>query len=94
MLEINCPFCGRRPESEFWCIGEGTASIPSLDASASDVRDYLYFRANKGGDITERWVHRLGCGEWLAVSRNTRSNAIAAVSFSGGISETGGQHAG
>ena len=94
MLEINCPFCGKRPESEFWCIGEGTAWIPPLDASTSDVQDYLYFRTNKGGDIVERWVHRLGCGEWLTVARNTRTNAIATVSFSSDISESGGWHAG
>ncbi|MFL9933919.1 sarcosine oxidase subunit delta [Paraburkholderia sp. RL18-103-BIB-C] len=91
MLEINCPFCGKRSEAEFWCIGEGTAMIPSLDASADDLQKYLYFRTNKGGDILERWVHRHGCGEWLTVQRNTKTNVISSVSFMTDGSSTEGR---
>jgi sarcosine oxidase subunit delta len=91
MLEIDCPFCGKRPEAEFWCIGEGTALIPSLDASADDLQNYLYFRTNSGGEISERWVHRHGCGEWLTVHRNTKTNAILSVSFMNDDSNTRGR---
>lgn len=91
MLEINCPFCGKRGESEFWCIGEGSANIPRLDASADDVQKYLYFRKNPGGEIVERWVHRLGCGEWLTVRRDTRTHRIASVSYLNAVDlEAGG----
>ncbi|WP_321792417.1 sarcosine oxidase subunit delta [Burkholderia pyrrocinia] len=93
MLEINCPFCGRRPESEFWCIGEGAAIIPGMDTTAAEVQRYLYFRSNSGGNIVERWVHRLGCGEWLSVTRNTYSNAILSVSFLNEVTANGSRHA-
>lgn len=81
MLEIDCPFCGKRAESEFWCIGEGTAQIPEKDMSSADLKRYLYVRENPGGEVLERWVHRFGCGEWLHVRRDTRTNAVHAVSF-------------
>jgi heterotetrameric sarcosine oxidase delta subunit len=81
MLEIDCPFCGKRSESEFWCIGEGTAKIPAKTLPATDLTSYLYIRDNPGGEVLERWVHRFGCGEWLHVHRDTRTNAIHSVSF-------------
>ncbi len=81
MLSIDCPVCGARPEAEFFCIGEGAAHIPALDASAAELADYLYVRTNAAGLQTERWVHRRGCGEWLSVTRDTRRNVIVAVGF-------------
>lgn len=81
MLKITCPFCGSRSESEFWCIGEGTAHIPAMDTSSAELMKYLYLRENPGGVVLERWVHRFGCGEWLHVERNTRTNEILSVRF-------------
>jgi sarcosine oxidase subunit delta len=81
MLEMQCPFCGKRPESEFWCIGEGAATIPDREMPADDLQHYLYFRPNESGIVSERWVHRFGCGEWLRVRRDTRDNRVVAVDF-------------
>jgi heterotetrameric sarcosine oxidase delta subunit len=81
MLEINCPFCGPRPESEFWCIGEGSTELLEATSSAHAVKDYLYLRSNTGADVTERWVHRYGCAEWLTVVRNTRTNRILKAEY-------------
>ena len=81
MLAITCPFCGTRPESEFYCIGEGLAMIPSKDMDADALQNHLYFRENPRGLIQESWVHRYGCGQWLTVHRDTRSNLIESVSY-------------
>jgi len=81
MLSIKCPVCGERPESEFFCLGEGKSHIPALDESEEEVYQALYVHDNSAGVIRERWVHRRGCQEWLSVERDTRTNTIKSVGF-------------
>ena len=51
MLQITCPFCGPRAESEFTCGGEGGIVRP-LHTEALDDRqwaDYVFMRHNPKG---------------------------------------------
>jgi sarcosine oxidase, subunit delta len=81
MFQINCPWCGPRAESEFLCGGQSNLVRPAVPSSVSDQdwATYLYFRTNRQGIVTERWVHRYGCGRWLNVTRNTKSHEIYQV---------------
>lgn len=76
MLRIACPYCGPRPESEFHCAGDADRRRPAPKASDEAWSDYLYVRANPKGLHRERWVHAAGCGQWLAVERDTVSHEI------------------
>lgn len=79
MLRIPCPYCGLRDQVEFRCGGEATVSRPSEPdrADAAEWADYLFYRDNPRGDLTERWVHSFGCGRWFTVTRNTCTHEIS-----------------
>ena len=47
--------------------------------SDDDWSRYLYMRSNTRGVLLERWVHKLGCGEWFNVARNTVTSEILSV---------------
>lgn len=81
MLEIKCPHCGPRAESEFRCGGESHIERPGPPSEVSDVTwaEYLYYRWNPKGVHFERWLHRFGCGRWFNVARDTASHQILAV---------------
>lgn len=81
MLQIKCPWCGDRAESEFRCGGEGHIARPVDPQVSSDEEwaDYLYFRENPKGIHFERWLHRFGCQRWFNVARNTVSHEILAI---------------
>ena len=89
MLLIACPFCGSRPESEFQCAGDADRRRPAADASDAAWANYLYVRANPRGLHRERWVHSAGCGQWLAVERDTVSHDIRATTPVGDLAERG-----
>ena len=81
MLLIECPFCGARAQTEF-AFGRQTAIARPQPAEAVDDRawaEYLFFRDNPKGDHYERWCHRLGCGLWFNVLRDTLTHEIRAV---------------
>lgn len=81
MLLIECPFCGRRPESEFGCGGESHVARPAPPENVSDETwgDYLFFRTNPRGLHAERWCHVMGCQQWFNVVRDVVSHEIRAV---------------
>ncbi len=81
MLELNCPFCGPRPEVEFRCGGEAAVRRPDDPASCGDREwsDYLWNRSNPRGRHVERWCHAHGCGRWFRVVRDTVSDRILEV---------------
>ena len=78
MLEINCPWCGMRNESEFSYGGEAHIVRPNDPQGVSDEQwaDYLYMRGNPKGIHREQWYHSQGCGRWFNVSRHTVSYEI------------------
>ncbi|MDY8110012.1 sarcosine oxidase subunit delta [Fulvimarina sp. 2208YS6-2-32] len=78
MLLIDCPNCGRRPESEFHCGGEAHIARPESPAAIDDQAwaEYLYYRTNPKGLHAERWRHGHGCGRWFNALRDTVSDRI------------------
>lgn len=78
MFEIECPYCGKRDQSEFTAHGEAHIVRPSDPASLSDEEwgDYVFFRNNPKGAHVERWVHTHGCRRWFNLARNTATHQI------------------
>lgn len=78
MIQIPCPWCGRRDEQEFSYFGEEDVTRPKDPASVSDATwaEYLYFRNNPRGPIKELWLHSAGCRSWFTISRDTVTNEI------------------
>jgi sarcosine oxidase subunit delta len=79
MMQIPCPCCGVRDESEFVCGGTTHIARPPLEASDLAWGEYLFFRENPKGMHLERWRHVYGCGSWFNVARDTLTHRIAAV---------------
>jgi len=81
MLLIDCPFCGPRAQSEFVCGGQSAIARPQPPEQVDDRAwgAYLYFRDNPKGEHYERWCHRLGCGLWFNLLRDTVTHEIRAV---------------
>lgn len=78
MLLIECPWCGKRAETEFSYGGEGGISRPQDPYALSDAdwADYLYARNNHQGLHRELWNHAQGCRRWFEVERDTLSYRI------------------
>ncbi len=73
MLQITCPWCGPRAESEFGCGGEAHIARPA-DTDALDDKqwgDYLFMRKNSKGQHFEQWHHSQGCRRWFNAERDT-----------------------
>lgn len=79
MMQIPCPCCGKRDETEFSYGGESHIARPPADCSDADWADYLYFRDNRKGVHAERWRHARGCGLWFNVLRDTATHRILQV---------------
>ncbi len=77
MLIIDCPWCGARPETEFFCGGEATPPRPRPDLldDAAWI-DWLTNRTNPRGPVAERWWHQRGCGLWFQITRHTVTHDI------------------
>ncbi|HEX6335800.1 MAG TPA: sarcosine oxidase subunit delta [Jiangellaceae bacterium] len=71
MLLLPCPHCGPRDAAEFGYVGERVARPDPNAATPQHWRSYLYLRRNPAGWTDELWLHRAGCGRYLAISRNT-----------------------
>ena len=85
MLLIKCPHCGERPEIEFRCGGEAHLARP-LDPAALDDgewSEFLFYRKNIKGVLTERWNHAYGCQRWFNAIRNSVTDEILATHASG-----------
>ena len=81
MLQIHCPWCGPRAESEFNCGGEAGIVRPLNTESLTDADwgDYLFMRKNPKGMHHEQWRHTHGCGRWFHALRDTVSYRIRAT---------------
>ena len=73
MLNIPCPWCGDRPETEFHYGGQAHVAYPDDPMALSDVEwaGYLFMRDNPKGWFAERWFHVSGCRRWFNVERHT-----------------------
>jgi sarcosine oxidase subunit delta len=73
MLDIPCPCCGPRAETEFvyGCALEALAVPHTLAA--------LNIRSNPAGRTQELWQHSSGCRAWLIVERDTRTHEVFQV---------------
>ena len=78
MLQIPCPWCGLRDESEFSYGGEAHIVRPNNPEGISDEAwaDYLFMRKNPRGSHLEQWHHTYGCRRWFNVERDTVSYQI------------------
>ena len=77
MQQIDCPWCGKRNETEFTCGGELTSRPQdALGADDKAWTDYLYFRTNTKGVHTEVWRHTFGCRQWFKADRNTLTHQV------------------
>jgi heterotetrameric sarcosine oxidase delta subunit len=79
MMQLRCPWCGARDESEFVC--GGTSHIARPDPAAGDELwgEYLFFRDNPQGVHFEHWRHAYGCGCWFNIARHTLTHEVLAV---------------
>ncbi len=80
MLQIHCPYCGLRDETEFTFGGQAHIVRPTNPSVVSDREwvEYLYIRDNPKGLHLERWQHRFGCRQWFNVVRDTATHQIHA----------------
>jgi len=81
MLQITCPWCGTRAETEFTCGGEGGIVRPTATETMTDAQwgDYVFMRKNPKGVHHEQWRHSSGCGRWFNALRDTVSYRFEAV---------------
>ena len=75
MLQITCPWCGPRAESEFSCGGEAHIVRPLDTDALTDEQwgNYLFMRKNTKGLHREQWHHAAGCRRWFNAERHTVS---------------------
>jgi heterotetrameric sarcosine oxidase delta subunit len=66
MLYIDCPWCGKRHETEFRYGGEAHIARPEDPSKLDDTKGYF----------AERWLHSHGCRRWFNVIRNTVTHEI------------------
>lgn len=78
MLQIDCPFCGKREHSEFH-YGGAAIDYPQLDAPIEQWHEAVFMRENVRGMQSETWHHVHGCRLWLIVERDTMSHEIKSV---------------
>lgn len=77
MMQIPCPFCGPRNESEFFYGGPVKPSRPDPAAvNDEDWTAWLTQVPNPLGPVQEHWWHARGCGTWLTIWRDTRTHEV------------------
>ena len=85
MLQIRCPWCGLRDETEFSYGGQAHIAYPADPHALSDEQwaQYLFMRDNPKGMFLERWVHSQGCRRWFNAQRDTVTHEISVTHKSG-----------
>lgn len=81
MLQLTCPWCGPRDETEYHYGGEAHVAYPEDPAALSDEEwaQYLFYRENPQGPFAERWAHAGGCRRWFNAVRDTTTYDVLAV---------------
>jgi len=80
MLLIVCPYCGKRPESEFTYGGQAHLARPVKPAELDKQAwtDLLYMRTNTKRIYAERSRHARGCGRFFNAVRDTTTDHFLA----------------
>ncbi|RJT22787.1 sarcosine oxidase subunit delta [Chakrabartia godavariana] len=78
MMQITCPHCGPRSQSEF-VYGRTVDSVVALDAPADQTMTALFTRTNPRGPDDEIWRHTYGCRAWIVITRHRVTNEITAT---------------
>ena len=80
MLQISCPWCGERDETEFHYGGQAHVPYPADPDALADAEwaQYLFVRDNPKGPFAERWSHSAGCRRWFNVLRDTATHRVLA----------------
>ena len=78
MLEIKCPYCGKRSQNEFAYGGDATVKRPDLnkEVTVDEWDHFVYYRKNLRGNHLELWHHISGCRQWFKVHRNTATHEM------------------
>jgi sarcosine oxidase, subunit delta len=76
VLQLPCPWCGPRDQSEFLHRGEFVVRPDAAVASDEEWIDYLYYRGNVRGWQREYWVHIHGCQQLFVIRRHTLTHDI------------------
>lgn len=94
MLQLSCPWCGPRAESEFTYGGEANIVRPRDSESISDREwgEYLFMRDNTKGEHLEQWFHAFGCRRWFIAQRNTVTYRFSGFYKIGEQPQQGGGH--
>ena len=81
MMQLPCPWCGPRDETEFGYGGQAHVDYPADPSALSDAEwaQFLFFRDNPAGPFAERWVHTGACRRWFNVVRDTRTYSVLAA---------------
>ena len=79
MLQLCCPWCGVRDETEFRYRGDATVVRPPADAPVEEFAAYLYRRVNSYGWHREWWLHAGGCRMLFQVERHTLTHELRSV---------------
>ena len=82
MMQITCPHCGPRAQSEF-IFDRTVDSVVALDAAPEVAMATLFTRNNPRGVDDELWRHIYGCRAWLVMTRHRVTNEIIATSAVG-----------
>jgi heterotetrameric sarcosine oxidase delta subunit len=78
MMQITCPHCGPRAQTEF--VYERTVdSVVTMDAAPAAAMERLFTRDNPRGVDEEIWRHTYGCRAWMIITRHRVTNEISAV---------------
>ena len=78
MMQITCPHCGPRAQTEF-VYGRTVDSVVPLDAEPADAMRTLFTRNNPRGADEEIWRHTFGCRAWMVLTRHRVTHVIEAV---------------
>jgi sarcosine oxidase subunit delta len=79
MLQIPCPHCGIRDETEYSFGGPAHVTRPAATVADAEWTDYLFNRDNPKGIHYERWCHSFGCGRWFNLVRDTVTHDILGI---------------
>nr|WP_206323832.1 sarcosine oxidase subunit delta [Streptomyces sp. HNM0574] len=80
-MQIPCPWCGPRDETEYHYGGQAHVPYPEDPGELNDQEwaEYLFFRDNPKGPRAERWMHGAGCRRWFNALRDTATYEVLAV---------------